>query len=82
MMDDLTKDIGIGTGSGIIGVVLGWLGFKYRIENLHQDVKSLKENVRYEDTCIEVHKAIDIRLQSIEAMQVEMRNDIKALIHK
>lgn len=79
-MDDLTEKIGIGGGAGIIGAVLSWLGFKYRIDNLQKNVESLKKSVRYEDTCIEVHKAVDVRLQSIEKMQKEMRDDIKALI--
>lgn len=81
-MDDLTKNIGIGGGSGIIGVFLGWLGFKYRVDNLQKTVESLKNSVRYEDTCIEVHKAIDVRLQNIEIMQTEMRKDIKALLQR
>lgn len=81
-MDELTEKIGIGGGAGIIGAVLSWLGFKYRIDSLQNDVETLKKEVRYQDTCVEVHKAVDVRLQSIEDMQTEMRDDIKALIQR
>ncbi len=81
-MDDLTKNIGIGGGSGIIGAVLSWLGFKYRVDNLQKNLENLKSSVRYEDTCEKVHKAIDVRLKNIEVMQTEMRKDIKALLQK
>ena len=79
-MDDLLTKLGIGGGSGFLGIVLGWIGFKGRIDNLQTDMKTLKENVRYEDTCVEVHKAVDARLESMEAMQKEMRDDIKRLL--
>jgi hypothetical protein len=81
-MDDLTEKIGIGGGAGIVGAILSWLGFKYRIDNMQKDVETLKKEVRYQDTCLEVHKAVDARLQNIEDMQKEMRDDIKALIQR
>jgi len=74
-MDDLTTKIGIGSGAGVLGIVLSWFGLKSR-------VKDLKDSVRYADTCIAMHTALDKRLKNIETMQTEMRNDIKELIKR
>jgi len=81
-MDDPITKIGIGAGSGLVGIMLGWLGFKAKVENLQTDMTALKKNVRYQDTCLEVHKAVDSRLKAIEGMQTEMRDDIKLLIRR
>ena len=71
-MADLTN-LGIGGGGGILGVVLGWFGCKSKID-------SLSKNVRYKDTCNAVHVALEKRLDGIEKMQTEMRDDIKKLL--
>lgn len=68
-------NMGIGGGSGLVGVVLGWLGFKSKLD-------SMAKNMRYKDTCDALHKAIDNRLGGIEDMQKEMRDDIKILLPK
>ena len=81
-MDDLLTKLGIGGGSGFLGIVLGWFGFKGRIDALQTDLTTLKGVVRYEDTCEKVHVAVDTRLKSMETMQKEMRDDIKELIRR
>jgi hypothetical protein len=56
-------DIGMGLGGGtLIGTVLTYLGIKQRIEKVESEV-------RFKDTCIEIHKAIDSRLSKIEDKQ-------------
>jgi len=72
-MDNWASNIGIGGGAGLLGMVLGWFGLKSRINDL-------KESVRYADTCMAIHKAVDVRLQNIEKMQAETRSDIKKLL--
>lgn len=81
-MDDLLTKLGIGGGSGFVGIVLGWLGFKSKIQALEKDIDEIKKEARYTITCIAVHKAVDDRLLSIETMQREMRDDIKRLIKR
>jgi len=72
-MSDWISDVGIGGASGLLGIVLGWFGLRSRINDL-------KESVRYADTCMAIHKAVDVRLQNIEKMQAETRSDIKKLL--
>lgn len=79
-MDDLLKHIGVGGGAGAIGILLSWLGFKSRIDNMTEDLSGLKKRVRFSDTCLAMYEGIDKRLTNIEAMQKETRSDIKKLL--
>ena len=81
-MDDLLTKIGIGGGSGLVGVVLGLFGFKTKVQRLEKDMTEIKKDARYTITCIAVHKAVDEKLASMETMQKEMRDDIKELIRR
>lgn len=80
MIDDLTKNIGIGGGSGILGVLLSWLGFKSQIKDLRTDLEGVKRRARFRDTCDEIVKRIENSLENIQAMQEEMRSDIKKIL--
>jgi len=81
-VDNLTTPIGAGAGSGILGVFLSWLGFKTKIKDIDKRLDKLAEDVRYEDTCEEICGALKIRLDSIEKMNEEMRQDIKELLKR
>jgi len=80
-MDNLTTGAGVG-GGGFLGVVLAWLGFKSKICTIEKRLDSLVKDVQYERTCNEIHKAIDQRLENIEEMQKETREDIKSILEK
>ena len=87
-MDNLTTT-GIAGGSGLLGIILAFFGCKSEIKNLKGGLKKSDENitelrkaVRYDKTCDEIHKAVDKRLESIEGMNKEMRDDIKELLKK
>lgn len=81
-MDDLTVTAGVASGSGLIGLILGWLGFKNRLTSIEKDIKDLRKNVRYDVTCKEINHGISIRLNDIQKMNTEIRNDIKEILKK
>ncbi len=74
-MNEFTKFILAQVGT-LIFVALGFVGnamylrgnFGARLENTEEDVKNLKENVRYKDTCEKMHEAIDQRLDRLETV--------------
>ena len=80
-MDNLTA-IGTASGSGLFGIILGWLRFKARIKSVEKSLKELQGAVRYEVTCKEITHAIEIQLNDIKKMNSEMRDDIKELLKK
>jgi hypothetical protein len=82
-MDDLgfMKDLGVGGGGGIIGLILSWFGFKSQMKELRTDLDGVKQRVRFRDTCDEIVKRVEKSLESIQAMQEEMRNDIKKILN-
>jgi len=82
-MEDIATKTGVGGGIfGLVGVVVGWFGLKYRIAAIKENVEQLSNNVRYKETCEEIIRATDLRLASIEAINKEMREDIKELLKK
>lgn len=63
-------EIGMGLGGGtLLGTVLTYLGMKQRIDRIEKGTDDMKEKIRYVDTCIEIHKAVERRLESIEGKQ-------------
>lgn len=71
-----------GGGGGILGALAGFFGLKTKIKNIEKRVDKMADSVRYEDTCIEISKAIREQLQDIKDMQKEIRDDIKGLPKK
>ena len=66
-------EIGMGLGGGtLLGTVLTYLGFKQRIDRLEKSNDDIKKEIRFVDTCIEIHKAVEKRLGSIEEKQDTM----------
>ena len=63
-------EIGMGLGGGtLLGTVLTYLGMKQRIDRVEKSADDMKKTIRYVDTCIEIHKAVERRLESIEGKQ-------------
>ncbi len=81
MIDNLTAGAGVG-GGGILGIIMAWLGFRTKICAMEKRLDFLAKDVQYERTCNEIHKAIDQRLENIEEMQRETREDIKSILEK
>ena len=76
-MDNLTT-AGTSGAAGILGVIATWLGFK-------KDIKNLKDNVekcQLKEVCAQIHEATNKRLESIEALQKESREDIKMILQQ
>lgn len=79
-MDDFTKTVGVGGISGIIGALLSWLKFKYRVDNLQEKVDGLSKEVRYADTCTAMYEGIEKQLNNIVDMQREMRDNLRLFV--
>lgn len=77
------EEIGIGVGSGsLLGAVLTYLGFKQRIDKVEKANEIMKDKIRFVDTCIEIHKSVDRRLENIENKQdtgLEILTELKEL---
>lgn len=75
-------EIGMGLGGGtLLGTVLTYLGMKQRIDRVEKSNDEMKDKVRYVDTCVEIHKAVERRLESIEGKQdtvLEIVMELKA----
>lgn len=87
-MTDPTQ-IGATGGAGIVGVLLGWLGFRSKVNSLEKQIDSLKGSVRFEDTCKEIHKAtdkelakLDDTLVGISEEQVTIKEGIATLLER
>jgi len=81
MIENLPTGAGVG-GGGILGIIMAWLGFKVKMSAMEKRLDFLSKDVQYERTCNEIHKAIDHRLENIEEMQRETREDIKSILEK
>ena len=81
-MDDLTTKIVIPGGSGICGMVLGWFGLKSRISRVEKVVCALKKEIRFEITCDKIHEALNVRLENMEGLHKESRDDIKEILRR
>jgi len=75
-------DAGKTGGAGLIGVILGYLGFKGKVNNLEKKLDSLSTSVRYIDTCDSRYESVKERLTSIETGQGVMQGDIKEILRR
>ena len=73
MPDNLLQTGGAGGIGAIFGMVLGFFGFKTRIENLEKGTVT-------KDTCTVVQKAFHDSMQAQNEMLKEMRTDIKTIL--
>jgi len=80
-MDNITAG-GIASGSGLFGIILGWLGFKARIKNVEKDLKEIRNTARYEVTCDKIVEGLNRELADIKKLQHEARDDIKELLKR
>ena len=72
------ETIGAGAGSGIIGVVLAFLGFKSRLDNIDRKLT----NVVYKDTFEAVINGIQKQLETQTKLIERQGDDIKELLKK
>ena len=79
-MDDITTKIGIPSGAGLLGMIVGWFGLRWRVKHVERDTAILMRDARYEVTCDKIHAAVDTRLEGIEALGKEARDDIKLIL--
>jgi prefoldin subunit 5 len=80
-MDELTTG-GIATGSGMVGALLGWLGFKGRIKSVEKAIAEMQGVVRYEKTCDKITEGINTQLADIKKTTLTTQNDIKKLLER
>jgi len=81
LSDLLGTSAGAG-GGGVLGALLVWLGLKSKLQDVEKRISSLSKGVRYIDTCNEICKSLNQRLQSMESRQSEMCKDIKLILSK
>ena len=63
-------EIGMGLGGGtLLGTMLTYLGMKQRVDRIEKSSDDMKKNIRYVDTCLKIHEAVDRRLENIESKQ-------------
>ena len=83
-LDKLTTDtVATATGTGLAGILLGWIGLKWRFNGIRDDIKEIKhklETLRSLDTCGLLINNIDHQFASLENNQREMKDDIKQLL--
>jgi hypothetical protein len=79
-MDKITTHTGVGIISSIMGFLLGWWGSKIKIKELEDRIEEIHHTVRLASTCDERSGGIKARLENIERMNEEMRDDIKLLL--
>jgi hypothetical protein len=81
-LDDLTTKIGIPGGAGLLGIILGFFGLRSRVRHVEKDNALLMRDARFGVTCDKIHTAVDTRLEGIEALGKESRDDIKELLRR
>ena len=79
-MDELTTKVGVPTGAGILGVILSWFGLRTRVVSVERKVCRMQEHVVFKDTCKSTRTAIKERLETIEDLSKEQRDDIKEIL--
>ena len=79
-MEDLTTKIGIPSGAGILGMVFGWFGLKFRINRVEDRIDKLSENVVFTDVFETFQHGLKERLDSNENLLKESRKDIKEIL--
>ena len=71
------------SGTGIISGLLYWINVRWRFAEIKEDLKEIKntlKNTRSVETCnIMSHSIVD-RLEGIERVQYEIREDIKRIL--
>jgi len=72
------KNVGLGGGGGIIGVILAFLGFKSRLDSIDDKLK----NVVFEDTCHARVAGMENQMKTQTDLMKEQRDDIKELLKK
>jgi len=73
MPDNLLQTGGAGGAGAILGLILGFFGFKSRIENLEKGTVT-------KETCVVVQKAFHDNMEAQNSMLKEIRTDIKAIL--
>lgn len=81
-MDNLTTTSGIAGGSGLIGILLGYLGFKARVRNIERDIAEMHKNVRYDVTCDKIVQGLNQRFDTLESLQKESRDTLQKLFER
>ena len=72
------ETIGAGAGSGLVGAILAFFGFKSRLDNIDKKLK----NVIYKDTFEAVINGIQKQLETQTKLISEQGKDIKELLKK
>lgn len=65
-------------GGVILGAATGFITVKAKVGWLQNNVKELKESVRFSDTCDEIHKAISRELKDIKKSQATTEKEVTA----
>ena len=69
-------------GAGLVGALLGYLGFKSKVNGLKERMDLLSGSVRYADTCDSRYEALKDDVKDIKDMQAETRSDVKEILRR
>jgi len=79
-MDDLTTKVGIPGGAGLLGMVLGWFGLRWRIGHVEERVTKLYDEVVFTDVFLTFQGGLKTTLDCHEKLLKESRDDIKEIL--
>jgi len=72
------ETIGIGGGSGLLGVVLTFFGFKSRLDG----IESKLNHVVFDDTCKATVGGLEKQMKIQTDLMMETRKDVKELLKR
>lgn len=75
-------DAGKAGGAGLIGAILGYLGFKSKVNSLEKRIDTLSTSVQYINTCDSRYESVKERLTSIEKGQGVIEGDVKEILRR
>ena len=68
--------------SGVCGLATFWLIIKNRFQQIDTELAFLREHARYDSTCDKISDGMIQRLEIIEALSKESRDDIRSVLNK
>ena len=68
--------------SGACGLAAFWFVIKNRFRQIDSELYFFREHARYDSTCDKITDGMIKRLEIIEALSKESRDDIRAVLNK
>ncbi len=72
------ETIGAGAGSGVVGVILAFFGFKSRLDNMEKKVCGKVDK----GVCVAIEKSVDDKFDAQMDLLRETRTDVKSILER